>query len=67
MPAMKKKNKNVLTVIGAGVIGVLAGIAGMFLAEEKNREKVSATVKTVVKKGKVEVAKAKKKLAKRRK
>lgn len=63
---MKKKNKNVLALIGAGVIGILAGVAGMFLSEEKNRDKVSSTVKTVVKKGRVEVIKAKKKLAKRK-
>jgi dihydroxyacetone kinase-like predicted kinase len=66
MPAKKNVSKNVLTVIGAGVLGVLAGVAGMFLSKEENREKVGRVVKETVKKGKVQVAKTKKKLAKRK-
>jgi len=66
MPAKKNVSKNALTVIGAAVLGVLAGVAGMFLSKEENREKVSGVVKQTVKKGKVQVAKAKKKLAKRK-
>lgn len=63
----KKANKNILMAIGAGVLGVVAGVAGMFLSKEENREKVKSAVKETVRKGKVEVAKAKKKLSKRRK
>lgn len=61
-----KKNLNILAAIGAGVLGVVAGVAGMFLSKEENRQKVKAEVAKVVKKGKVEVKKAKKKLSKRR-
>ena len=61
-----KKNINVLAAIGAGVLGIVAGVAGMFLSKEENRAKVKAEVSKAVRKGKVEIKKAKKKLSKRR-
>ena len=51
-----------LGTIGAAVLGIAAGAAAMFLSEKENRDKVKSTVGTVVKKGKVEVAKAKKRV-----
>lgn len=63
-PAKKRKvNKGVLAAIGATVLGVLAGAAAMFLSKKENREAVEKTVKRTVRKGKVEVAKAKRKIA----
>jgi hypothetical protein len=62
MPAKKKSNKGLLGAIGAAVLGVAAGAAAMFLSEKENREKVQKTVTTAVRKGRVEVAKAKRKV-----
>lgn len=63
-PAKKTKvNNSVLGAVGAAIMGVLAGAAAMFLSEKENREQVERTVKTVVKRGKVEVAKAKRKVS----
>lgn len=59
-PAKKKVSNNILGAIGAGVLGILAGAAAMFMSEKENREKVQKTVSGAVKKGKVEVAKVKK-------
>ena len=59
----KKVNKGVLATIGAAFLGVLAGAATMFLSEKGNREAVKKTVNNVVKKGKVEVAMVKRKVA----
>lgn len=62
-PAKKVSvNQSVLGAIGAAVIGVFAGAAAMFLSEKENRKKVEKTVGEVVKKGRVEVAKATKKV-----
>jgi hypothetical protein len=58
----KKNNKGLLGAVGAAVIGLAAGAAAVFLSKKENREKVKRTVGTAVKKGKVEVAKAKKKV-----
>ena len=73
MPA-KKNNMNLFAAVGAAVIGVAAGVAGMFLSKKENRDMVSSEVKKAVKKGKVQVAKvktqvvkAKKKVLKRKK
>lgn len=62
MPAKKKANYNLVSAIGAAVLGIFAGAAAMFLSEKENREKVKSTVGRAVKKGKVEVAKAKKRV-----
>jgi hypothetical protein len=62
-PAKKKTNRGVLAAIGATVLGVVAGAAAMFLSKKENREAVKRTVNKTVKKGKVVVAKAKKKIA----
>ena len=59
-PAKKKVSNNILAAIGAGVLGILAGAAAMFMSEKENREKVQKSVSSAVKKGKVEVAKVKK-------
>lgn len=56
----KKNNNGLLGAIGAAVLGLAAGAAAMFLSEKENRNKVQKTVKTAVRKGRVEVAKAKK-------
>jgi len=44
------------------VIGVAAGAAAVFMSKKENREKVQKTVGVAIKKGKAEVAKAKKKV-----
>lgn len=62
MPAKKKANYNLVGAIGAAVLGIFAGAAAMFLSEKENREKVRSTVSRAVKKGKVGVAKAKKRV-----
>lgn len=66
MPA-KKNNMNLFAAVGAAVIGVAAGVAGMFLSKKENRERVATEVKKAVKKGKATVAKAKKKVLKKKK
>lgn len=66
MPA-KKNNMNLFAAVGAAVLGVAAGVAGMFLSKKENRERVVSEVKKVVKKGKATVAKAKKKVLKKKK
>lgn len=66
MPA-KKNNMNLFAAVGAAVLGVAAGVAGMFLSKKENRERVATEVKKVVKKGKATVAKAKKKVLKKKK
>jgi hypothetical protein len=63
-PAKKKKvNKGVLAAIGATVLGIMAGAAAMFLSKKENRIAVKNTVSKTVKKGKIVVAKAKRKIA----
>lgn len=63
-PAKRKSvNKGVLAAIGATVLGVVAGAATMFLSKKENREVVKKTVNKTVRKGKAEVAKAKKTIA----
>lgn len=65
-PARKKKvNKGVLATIGATVLGVAAGATAMFLSKKENREAVEKTVRKTVRKGKVEVAKVKRRLKKK--
>jgi hypothetical protein len=65
-PAKKRKvNKGVLAAIGATVLGVAAGVAAMFLSKKENRDRVEKTVKKTVRKGKVQLAKAKRKLIKK--
>ena len=60
-PAKKRSvNKGVLAAIGAAVLGVGAGVAAMFFSKKENRDAVKSTVSKTVKKGKIEVAKAKK-------
>ena len=66
MPA-KKNNVNIFAAVGAAVLGVAAGVAGMFFSKKENRNMVASEVKKVVKKGKVQVAKAKKKVLKKKK
>jgi len=62
-PAKKVKvNKSILGAIGAGVVGLFAGAAAVFLADKENRSKVKKTVDVVVKKGKTEAGIAKKKI-----
>lgn len=63
MPARKKSNKNLLGAIGAAAIGVAAGAAAVFLSKKENREKVKSSVSSAVRKGKVQVAKAKSRVA----
>lgn len=65
MPA--KKNLNVFAAVGAAVLGVAAGVAGMFLSKKENRERVATEVRKVAKKGKAQVVKAKKKVLKKKK
>lgn len=62
-PAKKTKvNKkgSVIGAIAAGVVGVVAGAAAIFLSDKGNREAVKKTVNKTVKKGKTELAKAEK-------
>lgn len=66
MPA-KKNNMNLFAAVGAAVLGVAAGVAGMFLSKKENRERVVTEVKKVVRKGKAQVAKTKKKILKKKK
>lgn len=62
-PAKKRKvNKGILAAIGATVLGVAAGAAAMFFSKKENRDAVKKTVNSTVRKGKVEVAKAKRKI-----
>lgn len=72
--AKKGVNKDIIEIIAGGVIGVVAGVAGMFFARPENRAMVAKKAGEVVKKGKAELAVAKrkvvaaeKKLLKRRK
>jgi hypothetical protein len=58
----RKVNKGVLAAIGATVLGIAAGAAAMFFSKKENREAVKKTVKSTVRKGKMEVAKAKRKI-----
>lgn len=58
----KKNNKGLLGAVGAAALGVAAGAAAVFLSKKENREKVASTVRTAVNKGKMEAAKAKKKV-----
>jgi len=65
-PAKKRKvNKGVLAAIGATVLGFVAGATALFFSKKENREAVEKTVKKTVRKGKVEVAKIKRKLKKK--
>ena len=48
--------------IGAGVMGVMAGAAAVFLSKKENRDMVKKTYDSTVKKGKVELMKAEKKI-----
>ena len=67
-PAKKMKvNKGIVEAIGAAVIGVIAGAAAVFFSNKGNREMVKKTVDSTVKKGKVELVKAEKKIALARK
>ncbi|HEX8932525.1 MAG TPA: hypothetical protein VF810_05180 [Patescibacteria group bacterium] len=67
-PAKKTKvNKGLLGAVGALVVGIAAGAAAIFLSDKENREMVKKTVDTTVKKGKVELAKAEKKISQTRK
>lgn len=62
-PAKKMKvSSGVIGAIGAAVVGIFAGAAAMFLSEKENRVKVEKTVGKAVKKGAVEVKRAKKKV-----
>ncbi|KKT73669.1 MAG: hypothetical protein UW68_C0004G0026 [Candidatus Collierbacteria bacterium GW2011_GWB1_44_6] len=55
----KKVNKGMLGAIGAAALGVAAGAAAVFLSKKENRETVKKTVGGAVRKGKIQVAKAK--------
>lgn len=55
----KKNNAGLLGAIGAGVLGIAAGVAAVFLSKKENRDTIQRTVSKAVRKGKVEVAKAK--------
>lgn len=58
----KKNNSGLLGAIGAAVVGVAAGATAVFLSKKENREKVQKTVGSAVRRSKIEVAKAKKKV-----
>jgi len=58
-PAKKKVNRGLLGAIGAATLGIAAGAAAVFLSKQENREKVKKAVSGGVRRGKVEVAKAK--------
>lgn len=58
----KKNNKGLLGAVGAAVLGVAAGAAAVFLSKKENREKVQRSVSGAVKKGRVEIGKAKKRV-----
>lgn len=60
-----KVNKGVLAAIGATVLGVAAGATAMFFSKEENRKAIEKTVRKTVRKGRVEIAKAKRKLVKK--
>lgn len=67
-PAKKMKvNKGLLGAVGAAVLGVAAGATAIFMSKKENREAVKRTVDKTVKRGKMEVAKVKKTLAKTKK
>lgn len=59
-PAKKSVNKGLFGAIGAAALGIAAGAAAVFLSKSENREKVKSAVSSGVKRGKIEVAKAKK-------
>ena len=56
----KKINKGLIGAIGAAALGVAAGAAAVFLSKEENRQKVGKAVSSGVRKGKAELARAKK-------
>jgi hypothetical protein len=58
----KKINNGIVGAVGAAVLGMVAGAAAIFLSKKENREMVKSTVDSTVKKGKVEIAKAQKKI-----
>lgn len=67
-PAKKRKvNKGALAAVGAAVMGVAAGAAAVFLSKKENRVTVKNTYTKTVKKGKAEIAKVKKTVAKAKK
>lgn len=67
-PAKKMKvSTGVAGAIGAAVVGVMAGAAAIFLSKKENRDMVKKTVDSTVKKSKVQIAKANKKIAETKK
>ncbi|NCP47066.1 hypothetical protein AUJ42_02215 [Candidatus Collierbacteria bacterium CG1_02_44_10] len=58
----KKNNRGLLAAVGAAVLGVAAGATAVFMSKKENREKVQKTVGVAIKKGKAEVAKAKRRV-----
>lgn len=63
----KRNNMNLFAAVGAAVLGVAAGIAGMFLSKKENRMMVVSEAKKAVRKGKAQVAKVKSKVVKAKK
>lgn len=63
-PAKKglKVNRNIVGAIGAAVLGAVAGATTIFLSKKENRDMVKKTIDTTVKKGSVEIERAKKKI-----
>jgi hypothetical protein len=59
----RKVNKGILAAVGATVLGVAAGATAIFLSKKENMDAVKKTVNKTVRKGKVEVAKAKRTIA----